>query len=254
MPEVILDGVKKRFETGWAIHDFSIAIPDGSCWAVLGPSGAGKSLFLKLIAGLEKPTKGTVSVGGRTLSAFQRWISPTRRAVGFMSQDCPMPENQTAAGYIRKGFAGRGFSGNERDEAIRAMQKKLGIEGVDKKYPYQLSGGERQRIGLCRALAPGHKLLLLDEPLSSLDPHQRKDLARLVKRLREDLKLTVLYVTHYLEEAEFLSDRAILIHEGRIIQAGAWIDLRTKPAAPFVGTFLSAQRTGGGRKELTQSR
>lgn len=244
MPEVVLEGVKKRFETGWAIHDFSITIPDGACWAVLGPSGAGKSLFLKLISGIEKPTKGTISIGGKVQSAFQRWFPPSRRAIGFMSQDYPMPENRTVIGHIRKGFAGRGIRGADRDDAIREMQTELDIKGIDKKFPFQVSGGERQRAGLCRALAPGHKLLLLDEPLSSLDPHQRKEFAHLIKRLHEDLDLTILYVTHYLEEAEFLSDRAVLINEGRIVQVGSWMELRTKPAESFVGTFMSAQRTG----------
>lgn len=246
MPEVVLAGIKKRFQTGWAVHDYTLTVPDGVCWAVLGLSGAGKSLLLKLIGGLERPTKGRISVGGRTLSPLQRWIAPSRRAVGFMSQDYPIPENRTVIAHIRSGFAGRGFSRAGRDRAIGDMQERLGIVGIDKKLPYQISGGERQRVGLCRALAPGHKLLLLDEPLTALDPHQRKDLAQLVRDLHRDLGLTVLYVTHYLEEAEFLSDRAVFIHEGRIVQAATWMEFRTKPADRSIGAFFSVPGTRSG--------
>ncbi len=246
MPEIVLDGVKKRFETGWAIHDYTITIPHGACWAVIGPSGAGKSLLLRLICGSERPTKGRIMVGGKVLSAFQRWISPTRRSIGYMSQDSPLPENQTVLRIIRGGFAGRGFSSVERDKAVNEMQERLGISGLDKKMPFQISGGERQRVALCRALAPGHKLLLLDEPLTALDPHQRKDFLHLLWQLHKELNLTVLYVTHYLEEAQSLCDRAILVYEGKILQSGRWLDFRTKPSSPFVGQFLSTPHGYGG--------
>ena len=231
--------VYKRFETGVAVHEVSFSIQRRERVALLGPSGAGKSLLLMLIAGIEKPTSGTVFIDGKAMNTFQRFLSPSRRGTGLVTQDMPLHPQKTALAYIRSGFRGKKMPHADRDRYIDQMLDRLGVQGHEKKVPRQISGGERGRFALIRALAPGNKILLLDEPLSALDPHQREEMVKLIRELHDEMGLTTIYVTHYIEEAQSLCDRVILINNGRIIQQGTWIELRYKPVDSFVRDFLS---------------
>ena len=207
--------------------------------ALLGPSGAGKSLLLLLIAGIEKPTSGTVFIDGKAMNAIDRFLSPSRRGTGLVTQDMPLHPQKTALAYIRSGFRGKKMSRPDRDRYIHQMLNRLGVQGHEKKLPHQISGGERGRFALIRALAPSNKILLLDEPLSALDPDQREEMVNLIRELHDEMGLTTVYVTHYIEEARSLCDRVIVVNNGRIVQQGSWIDLRYKAVDPFVRDFLS---------------
>ncbi|MFH1744509.1 MAG: ABC transporter ATP-binding protein [bacterium] len=231
--------ISKRFETGVALHDISFQIQPGERVALLGPSGAGKSVILQIIAGIQKPTSGAVMIDGKAMNAFQRFFSPSRRGTGLVTQDMPLHPQKTALSFVRSGFRGKKIPHSERDKYISEMMDRLRVQGLEKKLPHHLSGGERGRFALIRALAPGNKILLLDEPLSALDPHQREEMVDLVRELHDEMGLTTIYVTHYIEEAQSLCDRIILINNGRMVQQGTWIDLRYKPAEPFVRDYLS---------------
>jgi len=238
-PKIELARVSKRFERDVVLHEVSFSVEEGGRVALLGPSGAGKSLILMLIAGLEKPTSGTVYIDGKAMNTFKRFLSPARRGTGLVTQDMPLQPHKTALAYMQSGFQGKRMSHAERDRYINQMLDRLGVRGHEKKLPHQISGGERGRFALTRALAPGNRILLLDEPLSALDPHQREDMVKLIRELHDEMGLTTIYVTHYVEEAQSLCDRVILVNHGRIVQQGTWVELRYKPADPFVRDFLS---------------
>lgn len=238
-PRIELAKVCKRFETGVVLHDISFSVQPGERVALLGASGAGKSLVMMLIAGVEKPTSGTVFIDGKAMNTFQRFLSPSRRGTGLITQDMPLHPQKTALAYMRSGFRGKKTPHTDRDRYINQMLDRLGVQGHEKKLPHQISGGERGRFALIRALAPGNRILLFDEPLSALDPHQREEMVKLIRELHGEMGLTTMYVTHYIEEAQSLCDRVILINNGRVVQQGTWIELRYKPVDPFVRDFLS---------------
>ncbi|HOE12689.1 MAG TPA: ATP-binding cassette domain-containing protein [bacterium] len=231
--------ITKRFETGTALHDITFSVEPGERIALLGPSGAGKSLTLRLIAGLEKPTTGTVQIDGRPMNALRRFFAPSRRGTGLVTQDMPLHPQKDALAFVRSGFRGKKISSEDRNRYIRDMMERLEVAGKERRLPHQLSGGERGRFALIRALAPGNRILLLDEPLSALDPHQREEMIDLIRTLHDEMSLTTIYVTHYIEEAQSLCDRVILLCNGRIIQQGTWTDLKYKPVEPFARDYLT---------------
>ncbi len=251
-PKIELDNVCKRFETGRALHDISFPIQAGEKVALLGPSGAGKSLILRLVAGTEKPTSGTVSIDNKAMNALHRFLSPSRRGTGLVTQDMPLHPHRTALATVRSGFVGKKITKEKRDEYIRDMLERLAVAGLEKKFPHQISGGERGRFALIRALAPGNRILLLDEPFSALDPHQREDMVKLISELHEEMNLTTVYVTHYVEEAQSFCDRVVVLDKGRVIQHGTWIDIRYKPADSFVREHLSVQTRFAIPRELLE--
>lgn len=253
MPRKIeLHKVCKRFETGRALHDLSFSIEPGEKVALLGPSGAGKSLILRLIAGTEKPTSGTVSIDGKAMNALHRSLSPARRGTGLVTQDMPLHPHRSVLATIRSGFAGKKIAKDDRDRFIQQMLLRLDVTGLERKFPHQISGGERGRFALIRALAPGNRILLLDEPFSGLDPHQREDMLKLISELHEEMNLTTVYVTHYVEEAQTLCDRVVVLDKGRLIQCGTWIDIRYKPADSFVREHLSVSTRFNMPRELLE--
>ncbi len=238
-PKIELRNICKRFETGRALHDISFSIQAGEKVALLGPSGAGKSLILRLIAGTEKPTSGTVFIDGRAMNALHRFLSPARRGTGLVTQDMPLHPHRSVLATIRSGFTGKKIAKDDRDRFIQQMLLRLDVAGLERKLPHQISGGERGRFALIRALAPGNRILLLDEPFSGLDPHQRADMVKLIAELHREMNLTTVYVSHYVEEAQTLCDHVAVLNRGRLIQQGTWIDIRYKPADSFVREHLS---------------
>jgi len=210
--------ITKRFETGTALQDITFSVEPGERVALLGPSGAGKSLTLRLIAGLEKPTSGQVRIDGKPMNALRRFFTPSRRGTGLVTQDMSLHPQKDALAFVRSGFRGKKISFEDRNRYIQEMMTRLEVAGKERRLPHQLSGGERGRFALIRALAPGNRILLLDEPLAALDPHQRKEMIDLIRRLHDEMRLTTIYVTHYIEEAQSLCDRVILLRNGRVIQ------------------------------------
>jgi sulfate/thiosulfate transport system ATP-binding protein len=226
--------VTKSFGSYLAVDDVSLAIASGSLTALLGPSGSGKSTLLRIIAGLEQPDKGSVSIHGEDATG----LPPQERGVGFVFQHYAAFKHMTVRDNV--GFAMK--IRKRRREEIRAKVGELlelvQLDGLADRYPSQLSGGQRQRMALARALAAEPRVLLLDEPFGALDARVRKELRAWLRRLHDDVPVTTVLVTHDQEEAMDVADRVAVMNEGRIEQTGKPRDLYEHPANEFVMSFV----------------
>lgn len=233
---ITLSGVSKRYGDRIAVHPVDLAFAEGEVTALIGPSGCGKSTLLRLILGLIEPSSGEVKLAGTSVT--QGTVTEVRRKVGYVVQDGGLFPHLTARKNVTlmAEHLGRAVDLDRLTELTRFPK-----DGLDR-YPTELSGGQRQRVGLMRALALDPGILLMDEPLGALDPLVRAGLQKDLKELFTALKKTVVIVTHDLAEAAYLSDRIVLLSEGKVVQQGTLSDLRDRPATPFVTEFLQAQR------------
>jgi ABC-type Fe3+/spermidine/putrescine transport system ATPase subunit len=199
------------------LQDISITINAGERLVLVGPSGCGKTTILRLIAGLIQPDRGTVSVNGIIASnAGHILIPPGKRNLGMVFQDLALWPHLTVAGNLDFVLKAKGLSKIARQQQIEKMLKLVSLTGLDARKPAELSGGQQQRVALARALAPQPKLLLMDEPLASLDQDLNMTMRQEVLRLQQELKFTLVYVTHNREEANYLATRQIKINHGQI--------------------------------------
>ncbi len=183
--------------------------------AVLGPSGSGKTTLLRLLAGLDAPDGGVIEIDGQVASTAGRVrLAPHRRGVGMVFQSAALWPHMTAAQNI--GFAVHGRSAPETRARIVEMLARVGLEGMGERYPDQLSGGEARRVALARALAGDPRLLLMDEPLTSLDPALRADMLDLIDRMLAACRASLVYVTHLADEADRLAGRVVELDAGRL--------------------------------------
>lgn len=188
------------------LTDFNLSLSDGEIFALLGSSGSGKSSALRFIAGLDSAQAGTVEIDGQQLStAGQHQVQPEAREVGMVFQDYALFPHMTIEKNIAFGLHGR--SGEFKQGRVEELLSLIGLSGIEKKYPHQLSGGERQRVALARALAPNPKILLLDEPFSSLDADKRQALVVQVRDILKQSGMTSILVTHDKDEANMFADR-----------------------------------------------
>ena len=196
----------------FALSGVSFTVPQGSYAVLMGRSGSGKTSLLELLCGLRFPSSGAIWIGDREITN----LTPGERSIGYVPQDGALFPTMTVRENI--GFAPRirGESGPGSRAAVESLAERLGIAGVLDRKPQHLSGGERQRVALARALAATPTVLVLDEPLSALDEELREDLARLLKEIQRDLKLTTLHVTHHRQEAAQLADHVLLLENGSI--------------------------------------
>ena len=207
-----------RFENiSWSAGTFALSgvsfiVPQGSYAVLMGRSGSGKTSLLELLCGLRFPSSGAIWIGDREITN----LTPGERGIGYVPQDGALFPTMTVRENI--GFAPRirGESGPDSCAAVEQLAERLGIAGVLDRRPQHLSGGERQRVALARALAARPAVLVLDEPLSALDEELREDLARLLKEIQRDLKLTTLHVTHHRQEAAQLADHVLRLENGSI--------------------------------------
>jgi len=216
------------------IDDFSLDIAEGERFILLGPSGCGKTTLLRMIAGFETPDRGGIFIAGENVVS----LPVERRPVGFIFQNHALFGHMTVYDNIAVGPRVRGEDERhirERIESLIAITRLKGLEGA---YPGRLSGGESQRVAIARALANRPKLLLLDEPLSALDPSLRKSLRQELVEMQQALGITFLFVTHDQEEAMELADRMGILEGGRLLQAGTPAKLYENPASPFVAGFI----------------
>lgn len=212
-----LTGVTKRYRDGIAVDDVSVDITAGESVVVLGPSGCGKTTLLRLIAGLARPDSGEIWIAGRLVSAAAAFVPSYERQLGFVFQDLALWPHLT----VRKNldFVMKAAKVPKTERGARAG-KILGLVQIDKlstRHPHELSGGEQQRVALARALVGEPRLLLLDEPLSSLDADLRGLLRGELRQLQRALRLTTIYVTHDREDAAVLADRVVEMRLGRIV-------------------------------------
>lgn len=220
--------------------EISLDCAEGECLALAGPSGAGKSTALRIVAGLQRPDRGRVRCGGETWfdAAGGVDVPSERRRCGYLFQDHALFGHLTAVENVAYGM-GDVPRGERRARALDLLAR-FGVEGVASARPARLSGGERQRVALARALARRPRALLLDEPLSALDPRGRARAGREMAALVGEANVPVLLVTHDFTEAATLADRIAVIDDGRVVQAGAANALAARPASAFVADFTGA--------------
>jgi putative spermidine/putrescine transport system ATP-binding protein len=229
-----LAGIQKMFGDVAAVLDFNLATEKGEFVSFLGPSGCGKTTTLRMIAGFEKPTAGTIVVNGTDVT----WKSPNQRNIGMVFQSYALFPNMTVAGNIGFGLKVRKRPKTEIDRRVGELLELIHLEGRGDRYPWQLSGGQQQRIALARALAIEPQVLLLDEPLSALDAKIRIVLRKEIRSIQRQLGITTVYVTHDQEEALSLSDRVVVMSEGRIEQIGTPSEIYNFPSTAFVASFV----------------
>jgi len=226
--------VSKRFNGFTALHDVSVAIPEGSLTALLGPSGSGKSTLLRVIAGLEEPEAGQVLLGGEDVTS-----KPARaRGVGMVFQHYAAFKHMTVWDNVAFGLTVRKRPRGEIKQRVHELLELVQLEGLAKRYPAQLSGGQRQRMALARALAVEPQVLLLDEPFGALDARVRKELRAWLRRLHDEVHVTTIIVTHDQEEAMEVAGQIVLLNDGRVEQVGSPRELYESPANEFVMSFV----------------
>jgi ABC-type Fe3+/spermidine/putrescine transport system ATPase subunit len=214
---ITLTDITKRFGSHVALESVSLEVPPGTAAVVLGPSGCGKTTMLRIIAGLEVPDSGQVVLDGATVSAAGRVdVPPHRRKLGFVFQDLALWPHLTVRKNLDFVLGSMALSRHEHNRRAQDALALVRIEELAGRYPHQLSGGEQQRVALARAIVREPRVLLLDEPLSSLDPELRADLRSELARLHRALSLTTVYVTHDREDAAALADSVIEMRAGRI--------------------------------------
>ena len=231
--------VSKSFGAYHALEDVSLTVREGELLALLGPSGSGKTTLLRIIAGLDRPDRGQVLIGGEDLSK-----QPLRdRRVGFVFQHYSLFRHMSVFENVAFGLRVRPRSERPSDREIkRRVDELLGLVQLDRladRYPAQLSGGQRQRVALARALAIEPRMLLLDEPFGALDAKVRKELRADLRRIHDHAGVTTVFVTHDQEEAFAVADLVAVMKDGRIEQYGAPADVRRNPKTEFVSEFLS---------------
>jgi sulfate transport system ATP-binding protein len=233
--------VTKRFGDFVAVDDVSLAIASGSLTALLGPSGSGKSTLLRIVAGLEHPDEGDVSIHGEDATG----LPPQERGVGFVFQHYAAFKHMSVRENVAFALKIRKRPRDEIRDRVGELLRLVQLEGLANRYPSQLSGGQRQRMALARALAAEPRVLLLDEPFGALDARVRKELRAWLRRLHDDVPVTTVLVTHDQEEAMDVADRVAVMNEGRVEQTGKPRDLYEHPANEFVMSFVGpAHRLG----------
>lgn len=230
--------VTKRFGDVVAADHVSVAARRGEFLTILGQSGSGKTTLLRLISGLEQPTTAeAIRIGGTDVIG----MPPHRRNVTTVFQHYALFPHMTVAENVAYGLKLRGQSPADRRRLADEMLATVRLEGKAERRIHQLSGGERQRVALARALVLKPDILLLDEPLGALDERLRLDMQIELMALQKGLGLTFVFITHSQEEALTMSDRIVLMHQGRIVQEGAPKDLFELPVSPFVATFMGVE-------------
>jgi putative spermidine/putrescine transport system ATP-binding protein len=231
-----LQGVTKRFDRATVVRSFDLEADEGEFVSFLGGSGCGKTTTLRMIAGFETPTEGVIRIGGVDVVN----VPPNKRGVGMVFQNYALFPNMTAAQNIGFGLRVAGKKSDEIRTRVRQLLGLIHMEGFEGRYPHQMSGGQQQRVALARALAIRPRVLLLDEPLSALDAGIRVRLREEIKAIQRKLGITTVYVTHDQEEALSLSDRVVVMREGRVAQVGTPWEIYNKPSSAFVASFIGS--------------
>ena len=230
-----LDSVSVRYEDDLAVNDLDLTIISGERFVLMGPSGSGKSTLLRAVAGLEPLETGTVEIDGKDVTT----LPPHRRAVGLMFQEYALFPHLSVVDNVGYGLAMIGMDRGTARRKASALLDLAGLQGFESRKPDSLSGGERQRVALLRTLAPEPSLVMLDEPLGSLDLALREDLLAQMRTIVTELGATTLYVTHDRTEAFAFAERLAIMRQGRIVRTGTpeqvWDDPQTTFVARFIG-------------------
>jgi len=235
-PVLSLRGVSKEYGAETAVEDLGLTVRDGELLTLLGPSGCGKTTTLRLIAGLEGPTEGTVEIAGATVAGDGRFRGPDQRDVGLVFQDFALFPHLSVAENVAFGLSDA--DEETRDARVAELLELVGMPSLGDRMPDQLSGGQRQRVALARSLAPEPDVLLLDEPFSNLDVRLRVEMREEVRSILEEAGVTAVSVTHDQEEALSLSDRVAVMNDGTVEQVGEPTEVFQHPESRFVASFL----------------
>ncbi|MFZ5672660.1 MAG: ABC transporter ATP-binding protein [Pseudomonadota bacterium] len=242
MPKINLSGVEKNYggNAANAVADLDLEIGDGEFMCLLGPSGCGKTTTLRMIAGLEHLSGGEIKVGPRVVDSIAQgvFVPPEKRQMGLVFQSYALWPHLTIERNIDFGLRLRNMPPSEREARVASVMKTLGIEKYRDRYPSQLSGGQQQRVALARMLAVNPEVLLLDEPLSNLDAALRLEMRAELKRLHQEFKTTIVFVTHDQWEAMTLATTIAVMSDGRLQQVGTPNDIYDRPANRFVARFV----------------
>ena len=234
MTALRLEGIAKTFGPTTVVERLSLDVASGEFVVLLGPSGCGKSTTLRMIAGLEEADAGRIFIGEREVST----LPPSRRGLSMVFQSYALFPHLSVAENILFGLKVRRVDRSVRAQRLRHVAEMVGLVGLLDRKPAQLSGGQRQRVALARAIAAEHPLCLMDEPLSNLDAKLRQEMRAEIRALQRHLDMTVIYVTHDQVEAMSMADRVVLLHGGRVEQAGPPDELYSRPATAFVAQFI----------------
>jgi multiple sugar transport system ATP-binding protein len=236
MAVLALDRVSKRYERDNepAVRGVSFAVADGEFMVLLGPSGCGKTTVLRMIAGLEPITSGTVSIDGRVVNQ----LPAKDRNIAMVFQSYALYPHMNVYDNLAFGLRRRGVEPAERDQRVRNIASKLHLASMLERKPYELSGGQRQRVALGRAMVREPKVFLFDEPLSNLDAGLRVTTRNELIRLQKELGTTTIYVTHDQVEAMTMGHRICIMNQGEVVQIGCPLEVYRQPADTFVARFL----------------
>ncbi len=229
-----LKEVRKAFGQNVVVQNFDLAIERGEFVSFLGPSGCGKTTTLRMVAGFELPSSGSIKIDGKDITHLR----PNQRNVGMVFQSYALFPNMTVGQNVAFGLKIAKWPSSEIGPRVEEMLGIIKLQHLAERYPYQLSGGQQQRVALARALAVKPQVLLLDEPLSALDAKIRISLREEIRSLQRKLGITTIYVTHDQEEALSMSDRVVVMNEGRVDQVGVPFEIYNHPKTRFVANFV----------------
>ncbi|RYD05628.1 ABC transporter [Desulforamulus aquiferis] len=236
MAKVELQQVSKLYGQQQVVYDINAEIQDGEFYVLLGPSGCGKSTTLRMIAGLETISSGLVLISGQPMNH----VPPSKRSISMVFQNYALYPHLTVEENILFGLQVRRIAKPECQRRLTKAVEMLGIGELLKRKPRQLSGGQRQRVALGRAIVSQHPICLMDEPLSNLDAQLRGQMRTELKKLQQDLGITMIYVTHDQVEAMTMGDRMLILKEGRVQQIGRPLDVYNRPENLFVAEFIGS--------------
>ncbi|GHJ45795.1 polyamine-transporting ATPase [Catellatospora sp. TT07R-123] len=251
--DLCIEGVTKTFGSFTAVDDLTLTIPDGSFFALLGASGCGKTTTLRMVAGLEEPTAGRITLGGLDITRMR----PYKRPVNTVFQSYALFPHMSVADNVAFGLRRKGVSKADARGRVAEMLDLVQLGQYGSRRPAQLSGGQQQRVALARALVNNPEVLLLDEPLGALDLKLRRQMQIELKRIQTEVGITFVHVTHDQEEAMTMADTVAVMNEGRVEQLGAPAEMYEFPASAFVANFLGqsnliqAQVTGQANGSVT---
>ena len=248
---VELDGVEKHYGETTALDSISLSVREGEFFTLVGPSGCGKTTTLRLVGGFEAPTAGTIRLDNEDVSG----IPPEDRDVGIVFQSYALFPHMTVGENVAYGLS---FTPPPDDvstqERVEELLELVDLEGMADRDPKELSGGQQQRVAMARALAPGRRVLLLDEPMSALDAELRERLRLEIRDIQKELDITTIYVTHDQEEALAISDRVAVMHAGRIEQVGTPREIYYQPQTRFVAEFVGDNNVFSGQVTAIEQR
>ena len=244
MSRIVLSNINKFYGSNHVLKNVDLTIEDGEFMTLLGPSGCGKTTTLRVVAGLEKPQSGTITMDGRTVvnAEEQFFESPAKRGLNLVFQSYALWPHMTVFENVAFGLKVAKMSKADIKARVENALERMQIGQFAKRYPSELSGGQQQRVAIARAIAASPGLLLLDEPLSNLDAKLRIDMRSELKRLHQDMGTTVIYVTHDQVEALTLSTRIAIFFDGHIEQVASPMDLYQNPASLRVAEFIGNPR------------